>query len=94
MWQGDPSGIGPLPGASRRFPCVLQLDLRQFFPSVDHAVLRTILARKLSDPSVLWLIDRILESGEGVLDNSYDMVYFPGDDLFATCRPRGLPSAT
>jgi hypothetical protein len=76
---------------SRRFRCVLQLDLRQFFPSIDHAILRGLLARRLSDPAVLWLIDRILKSGEGVLNNSYDMVYFPGDDLFAICRPRGLP---
>jgi hypothetical protein len=27
-----------------RHPFVLQLDLRQFFPSIDHAVLRSILA--------------------------------------------------
>ncbi len=26
-----------------------------------------------------------------MLDNSYHIVYFPGDDLFAICRPRGLP---
>ncbi|HEX4965565.1 MAG TPA: reverse transcriptase domain-containing protein, partial [Thermoanaerobaculia bacterium] len=76
---------------SRRLPYVLQLDLRQFFPSIDHAVLRELLARRLSEPAVLSLIDRILKSGEGVLDDSYDMVYFPGDDLFAINRPRGLP---
>ncbi len=28
---------------SRRYPFVLQVDLRQFFPSVDHAILRDIL---------------------------------------------------
>jgi len=33
----------------------------------------------------------ILFSGEGVLREAYDMVYFPGDDLFAALRPRGLP---
>jgi hypothetical protein len=76
---------------ARRFPYVLQCDLRQFFPSIDHAILRDILARKLPDPDVLWLIDRILASGQGVLNEAYDMVYFPGDDLFATLRPRGLP---
>ncbi|HEX4946840.1 MAG TPA: RNA-directed DNA polymerase, partial [Blastocatellia bacterium] len=26
-----------------------------------------------------------------VLQDEYDMVYFPGDDLFAVNRPRGLP---
>ena len=76
---------------SRRFPYVLQLDVRQFFPSIDHAILKSILARKLADEDIFWLIDRILISGEGVLDEAYDMVYFPGDDLFAIQRPRGLP---
>lgn len=70
---------------------VLQLDVVQFFPSIDHAVLRATLVKKLDDPAVLWLIDQILLSGVGVLSESYDMVYFPGDDLFAAQRPRGLP---
>jgi hypothetical protein len=26
-----------------------------------------------------------------MLRDAYDMVYFPGDDLFAVLRPRGLP---
>jgi retron-type reverse transcriptase len=76
---------------ARRFPYVLQCDVRQFFPSIDHAILRHTLARKVTDNDVLWLIDRILESGRGVLSEVYDMVYFPGDDLFAALRPRGLP---
>jgi RNA-directed DNA polymerase len=76
---------------ARRFPYVLQFDLRQFFPSIDHTLLHDILVRKLADPDVLWLTDRILESGQGVLSEAYEMVYFPGDDLFAVNRPRGLP---
>jgi hypothetical protein len=40
---------------------------------------------------VFWLIDRILASGQGVLANEYEMFYFPGDDLLAINRPRGLP---
>jgi len=76
---------------ARRFGYVLQCDLRQFFPSVDHGVLKEILARKIADPDVTWLVERILESGVGVLGEEYDMVWFPGDDLFAVNRPRGLP---
>ena len=53
--------------------------------------MRRIIARKIADPDVMWLVDRILQSGEGVLREEYDMVYFPGDDLFAANRPRGLP---
>jgi RNA-directed DNA polymerase len=33
----------------------------------------------------------VLASGAGVLADEYETVYFPGDDLFAACRPRGLP---
>lgn len=76
---------------ARRFRYVLQGDLRQFFPSIDHAILRRILAGKIADPDVLWLIDEILRSGEGVLSEQYQMVYFAGDDLLAALRPRGLP---
>jgi len=76
---------------ARRFRYVLQCDVRQFFPSIDHTVLRGILAHKIADDGVLWLIDGILQSGVGVLSEAYDMHWFPGDDLFATNRPRGLP---
>ena len=76
---------------ARRFQYALPCDVRQFFPSIDHALLRQTLARKLDDPDVLWLIDRILASGAGVLCQEYEMVWFPGDDLFAPARPRGLP---
>ena len=76
---------------ARRFRYVLQLDIRQFFPSIDHAILRECLTRRIEDPRVLALIDRILGSGVGVLSEEYRMVYFAGDDLFAVYRPRGLP---
>jgi hypothetical protein len=39
----------------------------------------------------MWLIGQVLDSGVGVLSEEYEMVYFPGDDLFAALRPRGLP---
>jgi len=63
----------------------------QFFPSIDHVLLRAALQDMLPDDSVMWLVDKILESGQGVLSEEYNMVYFPGDDLFALNRPRGLP---
>ena len=70
---------------------VLPCDVRQFFPSIDHAILRAQLARRVQDEQVLWLSDRILETGVGVLDEMYEMVWFPGDDLLAANRSRGLP---
>ena len=40
---------------ARRYCFCLQCDVRQFFPSVDHAVLAGILARKIGDAQALWL---------------------------------------
>lgn len=76
---------------ARRYPYVLSCDVRQFFPSIDHAILRARLARHIPDEGIMWLADRILESGVGVLTEEYSMVWFPGDDLTAAFRPRGLP---
>lgn len=76
---------------ARRYPYVLQCDVREFFPSVDHTILRGLLARHVACRRTLWLIDQILKSGAGVLADRYTPVYFPGDDLLAAARPRGLP---
>jgi RNA-directed DNA polymerase len=84
---------------ARRYPYVLQCDIRQFFPSIDHEILREELSRKVRDARVMWLCEQILASGTGVLSEEYEMQWFPGDDpstgsgqgLFAALRPRGLP---
>ena len=74
-----------------RYQYVLQCDVRQFFPSIDHSILQRILNRRIQDGSIRQLCARILNSGVNVLSEQYDMVYFPGDNLFAINRPRGLP---
>lgn len=76
---------------ARRFKYVLQCDVKQFFPSIDHAILQHTLARMLPDESAAWLIERILKSGRGVLSEEYEMVFFPNDDLLSPDRHRGLP---
>ena len=89
--KGTHSALDRCQQYSRRFRYVLQCDIRQFFPSIDHAILRRQLAHKIQDDDVLWLVDQILASGSGVLSEQSGMVWFPGDDLFAVNRPRGLP---
>jgi retron-type reverse transcriptase len=76
---------------ARRYAYVLQCDIVQHFPAIDHQVLRETLTRKLACPGTMRLIDKVLASGVGVLSEEYQMVYFPGDDLLAATRPRGLP---
>jgi retron-type reverse transcriptase len=75
----------------RRYRYAFQGDVVKYFPSIDHAILRDLLARHVADRKTLWLMEQILDSGAGVLAREYPMTYFPGDDLFAAGRPRGLP---
>ncbi len=76
---------------AQRHQYALRLDIVRHFPSIDHAVLVGILAQRLTDPGLLSLAARIIGSGNGILEQEYAMVYFPGDDLWAALRPRGLP---
>lgn len=78
-------------GYLRRHSYVLKTDVVRFFPNVDHAVLRGVIAGRIADPRVLALIDTVLASGSGVLADEATPGFFPGDDLFALSRPRGLP---
>ena len=55
-------------------------------PCSTHLTLHTII-----DEDVRWLTQTIIASGSGVLEDQYRMVWFPGDDLLAVARPRGLP---
>ena len=89
--KGTHRALDRCQAAARRYRYVLPCDVVQYFPSIDHTLLRETLSRVIADPEVLWLVDRILESGVGVLSEAYEMAWFPGDDLFAANRARGLP---
>jgi len=91
LGKGTHRAIDRLQQFAGRYRYVLRCDVVQFFPSLDHARLEAELKRKIRDEDTLWLCDQILRSGAGVLADEYDLVYFPGDDLFALGRPRGLP---
>lgn len=89
--KGTHAALDKAQALMRHHPYVLQCDIRQFFPSVDHATLQAVLFRKIADAPTRKLIGKIINSGEGIHDGEYRTVYFPGDDLFAVNRPRGLP---
>ncbi|MBN2443827.1 MAG: RNA-dependent DNA polymerase [Spirochaetales bacterium] len=68
---------------------VLQCDIKKYFPSIDHEILKNEIKRKISDPDLLFLIDTIVDAS-----NEQEFVYnlFPGDDLFTPLsRRKGLP---
>ncbi|HOX40304.1 MAG TPA: reverse transcriptase/maturase family protein [Candidatus Brocadiia bacterium] len=76
---------------SRQFSHVLKADIVQYFPSVDHDALMALLEKRITDRSLMDLMAMIVSGGKDVFRDEYRMVYFPGDDLFAALRPRGLP---
>ena len=75
---------------ARRYPYVLKCDVEHFFPTIDHALLKAQLARLITDRETLWLAGQILDSGADIHQDIAPHL-FPGDDLFAVVRPRGLP---
>ncbi|MCU0499449.1 MAG: reverse transcriptase/maturase family protein [Anaerolineae bacterium] len=75
----------------RRYKYVLQCDVAQFFPAIDHMILKRILAKKIACAPTLRLCGKIIDSGAEVLKKEYTLRWFEGDDLFAADRPRGLP---
>lgn len=89
--KGTHRALGRCQDFARRYAYCLPCDIEQYFPAIDHAVLRRLLARQVRDERTRWLIDQILASGEGVLSEQYEQRWFRGDDLLAACRPRGLP---
>ena len=76
---------------AQQYNYVLQCDIKQFFPAIDHQILQQELYRRVQAGALRHFIDLILASGIGVLAEEYEMVYFAGDDLFAINRGRGLP---
>jgi len=73
----------------RRNKYLLKCDIKKFFPSIDHDILKQQIRSKFSCPETLWLVNKIIDSSnpqEPVLD------YYDGDTLFSpTERRKGLP---
>jgi RNA-directed DNA polymerase len=89
--KGTHRAVDRLQIFSHRYRYVLRADIVQHFASIDHAILLGILRRQIPEHDVMALVETIIASGRGVLDDEYRYVRFPGDDLLAICRPRGLP---
>lgn len=54
----------------------LKIDVRKFYPSIDHGILKQVIRRKLKDSDVLWLLDGIIDSASGVPIGNYISQYF------------------
>ena len=54
----------------------LKLDVRKFYPSIDHDTLKMVIRKKIKDPDVLWLLDDIIDSADGVPIGNYISQFF------------------
>ncbi len=41
---------------------VLKCDVQKFFATIDHALLKQILAQHIGDPDILWLLEGVIDS--------------------------------
>lgn len=54
----------------------LKLDITKFYPNVDHDILKSLLRRKFKDADLLWLLDEIIDSADGIPIGNYLSQYF------------------
>ncbi|MBM65577.1 MAG: RNA-dependent DNA polymerase [Myxococcales bacterium] len=72
----------------QRHPWVLRLDIKKYFGSLDHELLKAQLRRLIKDRQYLDVMDCIIDHGR----NPERVQHWFGDDsLFDCLRPHGLP---
>lgn len=54
----------------------LKLDIKKFYPNINHDILKQLLRRKFKDADLLWLLDEIIDSSEGIPIGNYLSQYF------------------
>ena len=54
----------------------LKLDVKKFYPNVDHSVLKQLIRRKIKDSDLIWLLDEIIDSSDGLPIGNYLSQYF------------------
>ena len=59
--KGTHAAVARCQHYAQRFRYVLKADIRKFFPSVDHEILKHLIAGKIKDPNVLWLVGLMLD---------------------------------
>jgi len=54
----------------------LKLDVRKFYPSINHDILKAIIRKKIKCSDTLWLLDEIIDSSPGVPIGNYLSQFF------------------
>lgn len=87
--KGVHAAVARYQGWARRYAYVLKMDVARYFPSIDHAILKEKVRRRIKDRNVLALVDTIIDTSPPAPPA---LVYFPGDDLFTPAvRCAGIP---
>ncbi len=74
---------------AHRYTHVLKLDIRKYFPSIDHSILKSMIEKKISCPQTLAIIHNVIDSSN--VQEKVDHIFY-GDDLFTQSERRiGLP---
>jgi retron-type reverse transcriptase len=89
--KGTHAAVDHVQALAQRHRFVLRADIVKHFASLDHDILLHTLSRQIPEPDVMRLCALIVASEDGVPSDEYEPTFFPGDDLLALCRPRGLP---
>ncbi|MCX7048136.1 MAG: RNA-directed DNA polymerase [Candidatus Sumerlaeota bacterium] len=87
--KGTHKALERFTGWARSSRWILQCDIRKYFPSIDHEILKGLIRRKIKCLDTLWLADSIIEHS-----NPQEPVeqWFDGDDLLTPAsRRKGLP---
>ncbi len=53
-----------------------KMDIKKFYPSITHSILKKIIRKKLKDKSLLNLLDEIIDSADGVPIGNYLSQFF------------------
>lgn len=54
----------------------LKLDIKKFYDNINHDILKSIIRKKIKDKEVLWLLDDIIDSHEGIPIGNYCSQFF------------------
>lgn len=49
----------------------LKIDIKKYYPSISHRVTKRLVRRKIKDTDLLWLLDEIIDSAEGLPIGNY-----------------------
>lgn len=49
----------------------LKIDIKKFYPSIVHDTLKRIVRKKIKDKDLLWLLDEIIDSADGLPIGNY-----------------------